>query len=882
MRGGGWGGAGFAVCLGVVGCGVPSEPPNASPDVRVEFAPAVVSVGEGFQVVASVRDPDHPIEALTLRLTGGGLQPLSPVIDTDRLARFTIPAGLEGSSTLLVTASDPMGASAAAEVGVEVGAGTFPTADINDPTSGASSTRGQCLSLSGMASDPEVAPERLEVAWLSSIDGELVRGWAGTSGETQHEECLLSTGEHEIRLLVTDPAGNSTADGILVTVCEDGDGDGAGACGGDCDDENPTRGPHMEELCDGVDNDCDGVTPVEELDLDADGYRVCDGDCADDDPGIGPGQFDDCDGIDSDCDGVVDGAVADSDLDGVLDCWDCEPFSAASYPGGSEICDGLDNDCDGSVDEGLGPDGDGDGWFPPGACGPTGDCDDGDPAVYPTAPELCDGLDNDCDGVVDDGLDFTDADGDGFVVLGGCGGADCDDSDPLVNPGGFETCDGIDEDCDGSIDEGLGLDGDGDGYDSPGACVTTPVDCDDTDPESWPGAPEVCDGADNDCDGGTDEGLSVDADGDGVYSLGSCFQPNEDCDDTDSTVPPGCPSSFPSSWVRPGGDAGGTGYVAGLWGARSLVLDWELEVPVEDGAAPLLIGEGRVYTVESGVVRARSLDDGTLVWEDTTRGGPRASSLLSGGSLVYPSSDLTALDASTGAVLWSVNSSSTWDSDPTSSTGLVWQKAGTQLVAWDAQTGSQISATTVAWGNWSPVWDGATSIYGRASTGALGQFDVAGTLLGTITTTQPSGAEFLVAAEGLLADVAAGDLMVADPTTGAELWSTTTFGAFNWRPAVANGTIYAAAQGHVEAYDLLTGAYLGAFVGPETLFGSLVVTDDVVIAGGLSGTYVFDLTTWALIDQVASAGRIALGKDKLIITKGWMPAPSITAFNLAP
>ncbi|MEO1263751.1 MAG: MopE-related protein, partial [Bacteroidota bacterium] len=78
------------------------------------------------------------------------------------------------------------------------------------------------------------------------------------------------------------------------------------------------------------------------------------------------------------------------------------------------------------------------------------DCDDGNGAVNPGAAEVCDGLDNDCDGVVP--ADEIDGDGDGFSPCEG----DCDDSDAAVNPGAAEVCNGIDDNCDGTVDEGVG------------------------------------------------------------------------------------------------------------------------------------------------------------------------------------------------------------------------------------------------------------------------------------------------------------------------------------------------------------------------------------------------------------------------------------------
>ncbi len=86
-------------------------------------------------------------------------------------------------------------------------------------------------------------------------------------------------------------------------------------------------------------------------------------------------------------------------------------------------------------------DGDGDGYTVA-----TGDCSDSNAAIYPGAPELCDSLDNDCNGQMDENCG-VDADGDGYGAYEG----DCDDSNPLVFPNAAEPCDGVDNDCDGVI-----------------------------------------------------------------------------------------------------------------------------------------------------------------------------------------------------------------------------------------------------------------------------------------------------------------------------------------------------------------------------------------------------------------------------------------------
>ena len=243
---------------------------------------------------------------------------------------------------------------------------------------------------------------------------------------------LVTTGMKNFTISVQDVNGNSRnySGQFLVAYCTPGDvvlgckcGTGTKTC-----------------RTDGTWSDCTGATkqPIPEV----------------------------CDGDDNDCNLIVDDVNGRNSILSTQ----CQCYGSSLLSAQSETCDGIDNDCDGQIDEN-------------GNCCNSGDiqscgadvgvcrnkkktCTGGTwgPCAWEQGPtsEICgNGLDDNCNGESDENCaSCTDRDGDGYgdTASNQCtySGQDCDDSDPNVNPGAPEVCDGIDNNCDGQTDEGLG------------------------------------------------------------------------------------------------------------------------------------------------------------------------------------------------------------------------------------------------------------------------------------------------------------------------------------------------------------------------------------------------------------------------------------------
>jgi len=400
-----------------------------------------------------------------------------------------------------------------------------------------------------------------------SNDGDV----SGNHGDADYWIVKLAPTGIEICNGVDDNCNGSTDEGLLTTYYSDNDGDNYGDANNsvsscspvtgyvtdntDCDDNNSSANPSATEICNNVDDNCNGS--IDDGLIFTTYYADADGD-----------NYGDANNSVSSC-APVSGYVIDNT--------DCDDSNSEVNPSATEVCNNVDDNCNGSIDDGLVfttyyADADGDNYGDTSnsvsSCTPVSgyvtdntDCDDNNSAVNPSASEICNNIDDNCNGATDDGLSFVtyyaDVDGDnygdannstlactlpnGYVT----DNTDCDDNNAAVNPSATEVCNNIDDNCNGSIDDGLVFtiyyaDADGDTYGDTNNSVSNcdlvegyildNTDCDDNNPNVNPGALEMPNnGIDDNCNGDIDEfGVGISSIADYGSSL-SVFPNPTDC-----------------------------------------------------------------------------------------------------------------------------------------------------------------------------------------------------------------------------------------------------------------------------------------------------------------------------------------------------------------
>jgi len=407
------------------------------------------------------------------------------------------------------------------------------------------------------------------LTWYADVDGDgfgnaasstqdcsLPAGYVSNNTDCNDGNIFVYPGAAEQCNGIDDNCDGSTDEGCnTFTFYFDNDGDGYGDPGNSVTQSNPTP---------------------------PSGYIAASGDCNDNNNAIHPGAAEACNNIDDNCNGLTDDGItfityyADSDGDNygnasvsqstcngapigyTSDNTDCNDNAVGINPGASEICNGVDDDCNGLTDDGLTfvtyyADSDGDNYgnasvsqstcsgAPSGYTTDNTDCDDNNSALNPGATELCNGIDDNCNSLVDEGLTFVtyyaDSDGDNYgdasTSQSTCSGApsgyitdntDCNDNAAGINPGALEICNGVDDNCNALTDDGLTFvtyyaDSDGDNFGNasvsqstcsgaPNGYVINNSDCDDNAAGVNPGATEICNSIDDNCDGVIDEGCN--------------------------------------------------------------------------------------------------------------------------------------------------------------------------------------------------------------------------------------------------------------------------------------------------------------------------------------------------------------------------------------
>lgn len=409
-----------------------------------------------------------------------------------------------------------------------------PAVVIQSPLDGQQFAQGDVVEFRGVVDD-DGDVTGLDVEWLSSIDGPLIDTDApDPDGNVEAYTTTLSEGTHVVTLRAIDDSREQAEDTVTITIME--------------------------------------VPELPSITID---HPRGDERALEDTPFVFMATVDDYqdppEALSVSLSASPLGFVCDMAVDGAGNASCSATLPTASYLLTFEVVDSEGNSAEALADfDVLAPDDfdfDSDGYSVN-----AGDCNDSSASIYPGAPEVCDGLDNDCNELtaIDVGTLCYDDDGDRYCERPPCVNttetlADCDDTNPSISPVGREVQNGVDDDCDGLADEGTPVfDDDGDGYCESPPCINatgTAADCNDDDYTIHPGATEICsNGTDNNCNGVLNEQNAIgcsnfyyDNDGDsyGVAGATQCWceagafpytgTTSTDCYDSNANAFPGNP-----------------------------------------------------------------------------------------------------------------------------------------------------------------------------------------------------------------------------------------------------------------------------------------------------------------------------------------------------
>lgn len=319
-----------------------STPANLAPTVEIDepLANAVLARGKNVGLVAQVADGDGTPDTLSIRWSSDVEGNLgTTTADESGRATLSVPFYVSGPQVLTVSVTDADGAQAKASVTVKID--SPPTAEIKeaDPLE---PKEGEEVTFIGEVDDAEDDPQDLDVSWTDDKGTRLGSETADSNGRVVLVTNKLKSGRRTVTLTVKDGAGfsSSATFKITVTACEDADKDGVTDCDGDCNENDDTVYPGAAELCDGKDQDCDGQADDGLVDTDKDAYPDCRDNCPNK---SNPNQSDlDSDLVGDACDNCPEDAnpdQTDSDGNGLGDA--CIP----------ELCNGIDDNNDGQIDE---------------------------------------------------------------------------------------------------------------------------------------------------------------------------------------------------------------------------------------------------------------------------------------------------------------------------------------------------------------------------------------------------------------------------------------------------------------------------------------------------------------------------------------------------